>query len=181
MDIGPQNLDGEPDDPLECLRSGRLYSFVPPPGKYLKGVKAAVYTIWRGEEFVYAGFAGTDGSKSGAVGRLIQHRKGDRSGDKFCVYVFDRFILPSLTQEQIQLVAAGKLKLDPLIREFVRTELEYRFVPCENQAEAKALEKRVIHGDLGRRPVLNSIAGDDGSPGDEVTEPNGPDVDDPEV
>ena len=33
--------------------------------------------------------------------RLAAHRNGRRSGDQFAVYVFDRFVLGSLTPEQL--------------------------------------------------------------------------------
>jgi hypothetical protein len=159
-------LPPDPDhDPLERLRNGPRYPFTVSPRQYIgKDVRSGVYTIWRGEELVYAGFAGRDGAKGGFVNRLVHHKRGDRSGDKFCVYVFDRYVLPQLTASQIRDAAAGRLKLDPLIREFIADQLEYRYVPCENQSEALALEARVIGGELGYRPLLNSITGDDGSP-----------------
>lgn len=162
------------DDPdrekLEVLKSGTLHPFTDSPRRHIRReVRSGVYTIWRGEELIYAGFAGRDGSKGGFVTRLVHHRRGDRSGDKFCVYVFDRYILPGLTASQIEAAAAGRLKLDPFIRKFIADELKYRYVPCGNQAEAVALEKRVIAGDLGSRPLLNSMTGDDGSP-DEADE-----------
>lgn len=161
MDSTPKDLD---EDPLVVLKTGTRYTFMESPRKHVgRDVRSGVYTIWRGEELVYAGFAGRDAAKSGFVGRLVQHRSGDRSGDKFCVYIFDHYVLPALTQEQIEAAVAGTLKLDRLIREFIAAELEYRFVRCENASEALALEQRVLRGELGCRPLLNAIMGDDGS------------------
>ena len=159
------------ENPIERLKNGPRYPFTESPRKHIgKEVRSGVYTIWRGEELIYAGFAGRDGAKGGFVNRLVHHKRGDRSGDKFCVYVFDRYILPQLTASQIMNAAVGRLKLDPLIRDFIASELEYRYTPCANQTEALALEARVIGGELGSKPLLNSITGDDGSP-DEADEP----------
>ena len=122
-------LKSPDEDPLVVLKSGTRYPFTESPRKYVgKDVRSGVYTIWRGDEFIYAGFGGRDGAKTGFVGRLVQHKSGDRSGDKFCVYIFDHFILPQLTADQIEATVAGTLKLDRLIREFIADELEYRFV-----------------------------------------------------
>jgi hypothetical protein len=44
----------------------------------------------------------------GIQDRLAAHRNGRRSGDQFAVYVFDRFVLGSLTPEQISAAAAVK-------------------------------------------------------------------------
>jgi hypothetical protein len=43
-----------------------------------------------------------------------------RSGDQFCVYVFDLLILPTLSCEQIESAAHGQLSLDGLTRELIR-------------------------------------------------------------
>ena len=158
-------VESEPSDPINRLKNGPRYPFTESPRNHIgRDVRSGVYAIWRGEDLIYAGFAGRDGARGGFVNRLLHHRRGDRSGDKFCVYVFDRYILPELNAIQITSAAAGRLKLDPLIREFVANQLKYSYVPCENQTEALELEARVLRGELGARPSLNSTRGDDGSP-----------------
>jgi len=36
--------------------------------------------------------------------RLRSHASGRRSGDQFCIYVADRFVLPTLSQEDIMAI-----------------------------------------------------------------------------
>lgn len=145
MAVSVDDPDADPDqESLDLLKNGPLYPFTDPPRKHIDPTvnRAGVYTIWHKNELVYAGFSGKDGSKSGPVGRLLSHRSGGRSGDKFCIYVCDRYVLPELTSNQIQQVVAGPLKLDERTRDFIRGELTYRFARCENEAVAKALEDK---------------------------------------
>jgi hypothetical protein len=59
--------------------------------------------VWRGDEFVYVGIsyrdptATTNKGAKGLYGRLASHASGRRSGDQFCIYVCDRFVLPLRT------------------------------------------------------------------------------------
>jgi hypothetical protein len=64
-------------------------------------------------------------SRTATVG-LNSHASGRRSGDQFCIYVFDRLVLPSLTRQQIQDAASVRLSLDALVRTFIRESLAYR-------------------------------------------------------
>jgi hypothetical protein len=62
---------------------------------------AGVYTIWDDEGgLVYAGIAGRNLTGKGLASRLRSHASGRRSGDQFCVYVADHYVLPELTREQ---------------------------------------------------------------------------------
>jgi hypothetical protein len=89
--------------------------------------------------------------------RLNAHASGNRSGDQFCVYVGDRFVVPELTRSQQQL-AAGTLSLDGLIRAFVRERLAYRFVVTADGTEAARLEGAVRRGALPTgKPYLNPL------------------------
>jgi len=128
-----------------------------------------MYTIWRGSEFIYVGMggrgiAGTDEKmKDGLRGRLKQHESGDRSGDKFCVYVFDRLLLCDLTRQQIEDAASGKISLDHEVRAFVHKYLSYRYILTTDRPDgtaagrvAEALEKQIQHEELGGQlPLLN--------------------------
>ena len=40
-------------------------------------------------------------------GRLKSHASGRRSGDQFCIYICDRFVVPTLTGEELAALAAG--------------------------------------------------------------------------
>jgi hypothetical protein len=50
---------------------------------------------------------------------LASHASGRRSGDQFCIYVFDRLVLPTLGRQQIQNAARGQLPLDSLTRQLL--------------------------------------------------------------
>ncbi len=108
-----------------------------------------VYTIWRGEEFLYVGMSWKEpvpGSKAkGLWGRLDSHASGRRSGDQFCVYICDRFVIPTLSSAQLRNLETGARILDPLTKEYIRTHLAYRFVTTETGQASRDLE-RVIRG-----------------------------------
>ena len=121
-----------------------------------------VYTVWdRIGALVYVGMAGRSGAVSskgkGPYGRLESHASGRRSGDQFCIYVCDRFVLPRV-HNQIAEIAAGTLSLDALTRDFIRTELSFRFAPVAGPAEAYALERRLQRGEWpAGSPTFNAI------------------------
>jgi predicted GIY-YIG superfamily endonuclease len=93
-----------------------------------------VYTIWRVTgEFIYVGMS------ANLRERLNAHASGRRSGDQFCVYVCDRFVVPALTFGQQAEVGRGELSLDRLTREYVRQQLTYRRVECPDVPVARAL------------------------------------------
>jgi hypothetical protein len=75
--------------------------------------------------------ADTSGAASGKLtglrSRLATHASGRRSGDQFCVYVFDRLVLPTLSRQQIEAAARGQLSLDGLTRQLIWQSLSYRF------------------------------------------------------
>ena len=62
------------------------------------------------------------------------------SGDKFCVYVSDRLVMKNLTAEQIKGIGEGTYSLDHQIRDFIRTELSYRYVLVSDDPTARVLE-----------------------------------------
>ncbi|AWN40473.1 hypothetical protein [Methylobacterium durans] len=121
-----------------------------------------VYTIWnRAGAFVYVGMAGRSTSTStkskGPLGRLESHANGRRSGDQFNVYVCDRFVLPRV-HNRIAQIAEGTLSLDRLTREFIRTELGFRFLAVPSPAEAFLIERRLQRGEWGAgQPILNPL------------------------
>jgi hypothetical protein len=129
-----------------------------------------VYTVWDEDLFLYVGMGGralaadahlSEAAKAsqrpkGIRDRLRSHASGRRSGDQFCVYVFDRLILPTLTQQQIEQGAAGSLLYDVLTRSYIHTHLTYRFVVTANSDEALSLERSLrTDGLSGAKPFLN--------------------------
>jgi len=157
--------------PLDDLRVGTLYRFADWPNPAVPNGRAGVYTVWRGDEFVYVGMAGRalDGDNRGgsakntqrATGlrsRLASHASGRRSGDQFCIYVFDRLVLPDLNSDQIADAAAGRLSLDRLTRDHIHDNLDYRFTFASDGAEARQLERQIQKlGLAGSLPLLNPL------------------------
>jgi hypothetical protein len=124
---------------VQELETRSLYRFQDWPNEQVPKRAAGVYTVWEGDRLLYVGMSGramtaedlevSEGGRVVAKGlwtRLNSHASGRRSGDQFCVYVGDRFVVPDLTPSQQHQLAAGTLSLDSLIRAFVRERLAYR-------------------------------------------------------
>src|SRR5215469_9797878 len=126
------------DVALAELRDGPLYRFADWPNPAVPPGMIGAYTVWRGEQLIYVGMAGRDvspgtdiskaasGKPTGIRGRLASHTSGRRAGDQFCVYVFDRLVLPVLSRQQIEDAARGQLSLDDLTRQLIRQSFGYR-------------------------------------------------------
>jgi hypothetical protein len=156
---------------VQELETGPLNRFQDWPNEQVPKRAAGVYTVWEGERLLYVGMSGRamtaedlEVSRGGRVvakglwTRLNAHASGRRSGDQFCVYVGDRFVVPELTSSQQQQLAAGSLSLDSLVRAFVRERLTYRFVITADGAEAAGLEGAVRRGALAAGvPYLNPL------------------------
>jgi hypothetical protein len=52
--------------------------------------------------------------------RLNSHASGRLSGDQFCVYVANRFVIPSLRAEELPLFESGRLTLDTRTKTFIQ-------------------------------------------------------------
>ena len=105
-----------------ALINGPIYRFADWPNPSVPVFGAGVYTIWHSDgRFIYVGMSGrgmTPDTKrrntpQGIYTRLKSHSSGRRSGDQFCVYVADRLVLPSLSQEDIASIASGREALHP--------------------------------------------------------------------
>jgi hypothetical protein len=129
-----------------------------------------IYTIWEGKQLLYVGMSGrgpdmaaTRTGKAapksrGLAGRLEAHASGRRSGDQFCVYVFDRLVLPAMSDQQIRDAAAGDLAIDDLIRSYIRTRLGYRFRLFASGREARDAEMQIINeGVRGQHPLFHNV------------------------
>jgi hypothetical protein len=154
---------------VDQLFSGEKYSFADFPDPDMPVASAGVYTIWdKNDRFLYVGMAGrmkssanllaaeAKGKTTGLKNRLRSHASGIRSGDQFCVYVADLLVLPTMTPDDIEKVVARELTIDRLVREFVRGNLDYRYVVTTDGSEAIHLENSIIHGEVtGLHPLLN--------------------------
>jgi hypothetical protein len=153
------------------LSTGPLHAFRDGLDPAIPQVAAGCYTVWDDTgRFVYAGMGGRGltaqdievrqndprGKARGVRDRLAAHRNGRRSGDQFAVYVFDRFVLGSLTPEQLSAAVAGKRKLDDDVQMFIREHLYYRWWQARDGTEAFALEVSLVTaGFEGSLPFLN--------------------------
>lgn len=161
---------GENSGPYAQLYAGPSYRFANWPNPQLPSVAAGVYTIWEGERFIYVGMAGrgltADEIDSpdepvrprGLKSRLDSHASGRRSGDQFCVYICDRFVVPGLNAAEQAQIGEGTLSLDKLTRQFIHDRLCYRFQRTTNGAEAFAAERDIQRGALPPgKPLLNPL------------------------
>ncbi len=163
---------------LAGLRDGPLYRFADWPNAAVPNGRIGVYTVWHGDRLLYVGMAGraigpspdTGGPVparlTGLRSRLASYASGRRSGDQFCVYVFDRLVLPTLSREQIDDAGHGRLSLDGLTRQLIRGSLSYRFAPSTDATAARDAERQIQREGLaGQLPLLNPFRGITGSQG----------------
>ena len=157
-----------PEDDLDRLENGAPYRFSDWPNPSVPKVAAGVYTVWEHGRLIYVGMSGRaltaedidapdEPTKAkGLWTRLDSHASGRRSGDQFCVYVCDRFVVPQLSAQQQAEIGEGRLSLDALTRKHIRDNFEYRYVTVGNGKDAFALERDVQRGALSiGKPFLN--------------------------
>lgn len=149
-------MTGGDDKYLRALQSGRLHRFGNYDPNDVPATGTGVYTIWDDNgHLVYVGIAGRSATGKGLRGRLRSHANGRRSGDQFCVYVGDRYVLLELSRTARIAVAAGQLSMDEKIRDTIREHFSFRFVQTPDYRAAWDLETEIKHGALGQRPDLN--------------------------
>ncbi len=155
--MGPEN----PED-LADLDWSVLHWFLHWPIAHVPRGGSIVYTVWdRQGSFIYVGMAGRSDTRSsaskGPFGRLDSHASGRRSGDQFCIYVCDRLILPR-SHNQLAGIGAGEVSLDRLTRDFIRSELGFRYVTLGSPGAARTVEAALRKGAWASgRPVLNPL------------------------
>lgn len=156
---------------MDELATGPLFLFREWPNNAVPRRAAGVYTIWRGDEFIYVGMSGkgadaedfvaVPGKPSKPKGlwtRLNSHAAGRRSGDQFNVYICDRFVVPDLTRAQQESIREGTLRLDHPTKKFIHDHLAYRFIICADGDEAFNVEFQVRAGELrAGKPFLNPL------------------------
>lgn len=158
------------EDYLAPLESGEAYRFADWPDSPIEMVSAGVYTIWDKETLIYVGYAGRDltakdianadqriSRPTGLRDRLNHHASGARSGDQFCVYVCDRYVLPGLSEADRNRINNGDLRLlNSRTREYIRNRYQYRYTTTPDGVTARVLEGAVQHGALeSGKPLLN--------------------------
>ena len=146
-----------PDDDLLIheLEHGPLHRFA--EHATLAGVipssGAGVYTIWdEAGGLVYTGIAGRNPDGKGLASRLRSHASGRRSGDQFCVYVADHYVLPELTRDQLEAIRDSTLSMDSLVRDKIHGDFGFRFVVVDDYRTALRVEAIVKGGRLDAGP-----------------------------
>jgi hypothetical protein len=154
-------------DPLNTeLANGMVYPFSDWPNSAVPAFGAGVYTIWHREALYLCRHVRSrdhcqhNPSKraQGIYTRLQSHASGRRSGDQLSVYVANRLVLPSLSQEDITAIASGRHQMDAFVRRYIHENLSYRFAMLPDGAAAYAVEAAIKSGGGGwehGRPLLN--------------------------
>jgi hypothetical protein len=156
---------------LAELEASELLMFRDWPHAHVPNVCAGVYSIWRESQLIYVGMSGRgltseqireraqiDRARVGLYKRLRSHARGRRSGDQFCVYVADRFVLPRLSNSEVGAIAAGRRKFDALVRAYIHEHFAYRFAVADSGAAALRIEAAARRGALSAgKPYLNPL------------------------
>ena len=144
---------------LGCLEDGPQFEFRDWHETPIPRGPVGVYTVWYGSQFLYVGMSWREpsGTSKGLWGRMNSHASGRRSGDQFCVYICDRYVIPTLSPLQLSQVGSGHLRLDETTRRFIRENLTYRYLLSESGVSARKLESHVrSHGlPISGHPLLN--------------------------
>ena len=97
-----------------------------------------IYTVFLDRnEFIYVGIGGLSGKKD-PRSRIRQHTSGIRSGDQFCIYIQDFYVIPLLIG---QTYVPKKGYLDQLTKEFIQKRLTYRYMVFQDEDSDKVVRK----------------------------------------
>ena len=112
-----------------------------------------IYTVFLDRsEYIYVGIGGLSGKSvqdRNPRSRIIQHAQGRRSGDQFCIYIQDFYVIPQLVGQQY---TPKKGFLDQLTKEFIQSRLTYRYLVVQTEdsnAIVRKLERELqsnVHG-----------------------------------
>ena len=122
-----------------------------------------IYTVFLDKsEFIYVGIGGLSGKSvidRNPRSRIRQHTQGTRSGDQFCIYIQDFYVLPTLLSQPYIPV---KGHLDRLTKEFIQTRLSYRYAVIQSEDSDKVvrrIERELQSGQHGHAiPKLNGMS-----------------------
>lgn len=122
-----------------------------------------IYTVFLDRnEFIYVGIGGLSGKsvkERNPRSRIIQHAQGRRSGDQFCIYIQDFYVIPSIIQKAYE---PKKGYLDTLTKEFIQKRLSYRYIVVQSDDSDKVvrkLERELQSNKHGRGfPKLNGMS-----------------------
>ena len=113
-----------------------------------------LYSIFLNNEFIYIGRCGVTNFQHF---RLNSHRSGRRSGDQFCIYIQDYYVLPLLIEnlkENKEDYVFEKGRLDREVGKFISENLRLKYLSVQKD-DVMDLENRIREGKYGRTPKLN--------------------------
>tara|TARA_B100000315_G_C14392764_1_gene502798 strand:- start:294 stop:791 length:498 start_codon:yes stop_codon:yes gene_type:complete len=131
--------------------------FADPDIKQIPEFGSIIYTVWHDQNgFIYVGIGGIRGltvKDRDPRSRIKQHAEGRRSGDQFCVYIQDFFVIPEIVKSGHYQPERGYL--DKLTRNYIRAHLSYRFLCFQTEDSDKivrVLESKIQKGVEGIGP-----------------------------
>jgi hypothetical protein len=121
-----------------------------------------LYTIWNTSgQFIYVGIGGIRGQRAqdrNPRSRILQHWQGMRSGDQFCIYVQDHFVLPALVGSPY---FPQNGQIDRLVRQYIHQHLAYAYIIDQSDDGNKRVrdyERQIQQGAWrGLKPLLNPL------------------------
>ena len=147
---------------LDLLFSTReeLHQFSTTDINHIAEYGSILYTVFLDRsEFIYVGIGGTMGKTvkdRNPRSRIKQHAQGWRSGDQFCIYIQDFYMIPELVKTNY---TPKKGYLDQLTREFIQSRLTYRYLVIQAEDSNKVvrqLERELQSNKYGHGvPTLN--------------------------
>jgi hypothetical protein len=122
-----------------------------------------IYTVFLDKtEFIYVGIGGLRGDKveqRNPRSRIRQHTSGLRSGDQFCIYIQDFYVIPSLITTDYK---PRKGHLDQLTKQFIQSRLSYRYIVVQTEDSDKIVRKLEREIQMGfhyeMKPTLNGLS-----------------------
>ena len=151
-------IDGHNLSDLFDTHTPRI-SFSEDPRTYIPKTGSIIYSVWdHDEKFIYIGISGLQKAleKRDPLSRMVAHASGNRSGDQFCVYIHDFFVIPELIRTGIYNPSRGEL--DRLTKSYIHHNLYYRFVSFQSDdsdSVVRRLENKIKMGETGVMPLLN--------------------------
>ena len=119
-----------------------------------------IYTVFLDQsEYIYVGIGGLAGKTAkdrNPRSRILQHSQGRRSGDQFCIYVQDFYVIPELIGSKY---TPKKGYLDQLTKDFIQSRLSYRYLVVQTEDSdqvVRRLERELQRDQHGHGvPLLN--------------------------
>lgn len=119
-----------------------------------------IYTVFLDQsEYIYVGIGGLAGKTvkdRNPRSRILQHSQGRRSGDQFCIYIQDFYVIPELIGSKY---TPKKGYLDQLTKDFIQSRLSYRYLVVQTEDSdqvVRRLERELQRDQHGYGvPLLN--------------------------